>query len=332
MALTTYGDIGNRTAGYVVKKMLEHAEPVLILQKFGEHKPVPRNKTQTVKFRRPNQFPYTTTPLTEGVTPTSANFSYTDLEVTLSQYGTVAQHTDHVEDTSEDPVVQDTAMMLGEQAGLSMEMVLYGVLKAGTNVVYANGSSRSDVNSVISLSKQQLCTRTLDAQKAKKITKVLSPSVMIGTRPVEAAYVAVAHTDLDADIRNMPGFISVAEYGNRQPICAEELGSVNNVRYILSPELVPYADAGGTATTNGTLSSSGSQSDVYPVLIFGQHAYGLTPLKGKDSLKPVIINANNVDSADPLGQRGYVGWKTWFAGKILNDAWLERLEVAVSAL
>ena len=37
-------------------------------------------------------------------------------------------------------------------------------------------------------------------QKAKMITQILSPSVDYGTRAVEAAYVAVCHTDVEPDI------------------------------------------------------------------------------------------------------------------------------------
>ncbi|KKL70933.1 hypothetical protein LCGC14_2099990, partial [marine sediment metagenome] len=36
--------------------------------------------------------------------------------------------------------------------------------------------------------------------------------------------------------------------------------------------------------------------------------------------------------SDPLGQRGYVGWKTWHAIVILNQVWMARLEVCVTDL
>ena len=43
-------------------------------------------------------------------------------------------------------------------------------------------------------------------------------------------------------------------------------------------------------------------------------------------------NPGKAEKGDELGQTGSVGWKTWWAGKILNDAWLVRLEVAASSL
>ena len=34
----------------------------------------------------------------------------------------------------------------------------------------------------------------------------------------------------------------------------------------------------------------------------------------------------------PLGQRGVVGWKTWHVAKILNNAWMVRIEAEATDL
>ena len=123
--------------------------------------------------------------------------------------------TDKIEDLHEDPVLNDTSMQAGENIGRTIEALNYGVIRAGTSVYYANGVQRTDVNTPITLSKQRAVLRSLKALKAQKITRSLSPSSDYGTRAVEAAYVAVAHTDVESDLRNMPGFKTVAEYGTR---------------------------------------------------------------------------------------------------------------------
>ncbi|SKB32400.1 N4-gp56 family major capsid protein [Sphingopyxis flava] len=339
MTRTAYGDISQRTAAHAYNTMLEHAEPVCVLGKFGDTKPIPRNKAETVKFRRPIPFTASTTPLQEGVTPNARQMLYEDVPVTLEQYGDLVVITDKVNDLSEDPVLRDASEMAGENAGRTLEQIIYGVVKGGTSVFYANGSSRGAVNTAISLNKQRKVTRYLKAMKAKKFTKILGGSVNIGTKPIEAAYIGVAHTDLEADIRGLAGFTPVAEYGQRQVISEYEIGSVEDVRYILSPDLEAFADAGGTAGSS-VESTSGTNADVYPVLYFGMHAFGLTPLKnskGPDmksnmAMTPTVINPDTVDKSDPLGQRGYVGWKTWFAAVRLNETWMTRLEVAATAL
>lgn len=331
MTQTTYGVISQRTAAYAAAEMLSHAEPVLVLQKFGLTKPLPKNKADTVKFRRPVPFSAATTPLVEGVTPSAQAMSYEDVSATLKQYGKPIEITDVVADLAEDPVLKDASMLAGEQAGLTTEMLCYGVVKAGTNVFYANGSARNTVNTAISLNKQRAVTRALKAQKAKKITRILDGSPNYNTKPIEASYVAVAHTDCEADIRGLTGFTPVAEYGSRKPICPEEIGSVEDVRYVLSPELDPF-QAAGSATLNGMVADDATNVDVYPVLFFGREAFGNVPLKGAKAITPMVINPGTPSKSDPLGQRGYVSWKAYYVAIILNQNWMARLEVGVTDL
>lgn len=325
---TAYGDINQRTALYAMVEMLSHAEPVLILSKFGLQKPMPMNKANNAKFRRPIPFPAATVPLVEGITPNAQKMAYEDVSVTMAQYGATVEVTDVIADMAEDSVLADASMLCGEQAGATVEQVIYGAVKAGTNVQYANGTARSSVNTVMTLSLQRKITKFLKAQKAKKITSILGGSANFGMLPVEASYIAVAHSDCESDIRNMAGFIPVASYGSKQPIVPEEVGCVEDVRYVLSPDLASFADAGGT---KGTMqSTSGTSADVYPVIFFGKEAYGLVPLKGMAAITPLVVNMKP-SASDPLAQRGYVSWKTFFAACRLNESWMERAEVAVTA-
>lgn len=327
---TTYGDINQRTAAWAATEMLRHAEPVIVLQKFGMTKEMPKNKADTVKFRRPIPFTAATTPLVEGVTPTAQKMAYEDVTAVLKQYGRPIEITDVVTDLAEDPVLQDASTLAGEQAALTTEMVTFGVIKAGTSVFYANGSARNAVNTAISLNKQRAVTRALKAQKAMKITRILDGSPNYQTKPIEAAFVAVGHTDLEADIRGLSGFVPVAQYGSRQALSEHEIGSVEDVRYILSPELAPWEDAGGAA--GSMVSTGGTSADVYPVLVLGKEAFGCVPLKGARAITPMVLNPGKPSKSDPLGQRGYVSWKAYYTAVILNENWMARLETAVTAL
>lgn len=330
---TKYGDINQRTAAWAASEMLAHAEPSLVLSKMGMTKPMPKNKAETVKFRRPIPFDAATEPVVEGVTPTAQKVQYEDVSVTLKQYGRPIEITDVVIDLAEDPVLQTASMLAGEQAANTIEQILYGVLKAGTNVFYANGASRSAVNTPITVAKQRAVTRGLNAQKAKKITRMLSSGPAYGVSAIEASFVAVAHTDLENDIRGLASFVPVAKYGTKQTISEYEIGAVDDVRYVLSPDLAPFLAAGGTYNGSGTamVSNDGSKADVYPILFFGQDAFASVPLKGSEAITPMVVNAKPTDS-DPMAQRSYVSWKTYFAAVILNELWMARLEVAATAL
>lgn len=327
---STSPGISQRTNVYAERQMLKHAGPVVVLDKFGMTKPMPKNKSTTIKFRRPKTFAAATTPLVEGVTPTATAFQYEDVSGSLKQYGMVVTITDVIEDTHEDPVLNDATTQAGENIGRTMEALNWSVLRAGTNVFYANGAQRTDVNTPISYAKQMAVTRALKAQKAMKITSVLASGPNYATRAVEPAFVAVAHTDLEHDIRALPGFLPVAQYANRQAISEYEIGSCVDVRYLLSPDLDPIASGG--AATSTMVTTNGTNADIYPVLYFGKEAFGIVPLRGQGAVAPSIIPVNQKTKDDPLGQRGYVGWKAWHLCLILNDNWMARLECSATAL
>lgn len=332
MPITRYSDPGvsPRTEAYAAVEMLRHATPHIVFDRLGRTTQMPKNKSSNIIWRRPRTFGAVKAPLQEGVTPNSTQFRYDNVSATLKAYGMVAEITDVIEDTHEDPVLNDMAAAAGENIGRTIEALTFGVLVGGTSVFYANGTARTDVNTVITLNKIRAITRFLKAQKADMYTKVLDSSVKYATRWVEAAYIAVAHTDLEADIRNLAGFQPTAAYGTRSLVHDNELGTVEGVRFILSADVTKWADGGGA---KGTMySTTGTSADVYPILFFGRDAFGTVALRGENAVNPTIIPPGQRTKDDPLGQRGYVGWKTWHTTAILNQLWMARLEAAVTAL
>jgi len=353
MGTTVYGDITPRTAAYVVRDLLKRGLPFMVFEKFGQMKPIPANSTQAIKFRRyfinttfsnfsgkfnldeyltGTDFDPTQKVLTEGVTPTATDLSSQDITATLSQYGDLTTITDVIMDTHEDPVLQEAIDILGEQAAIIVEKIRFNVLKAGTSVFYsattASPSARTDVNQAITLNLQRNITRTLKRNLAKPITKVVRSTPSFNTESVAPSFVAVCHPDLEADLRGLAGFVPAEDYGSLSP-WENEIGKVEDCRYVASTIIEPWADSG--AATSTLLTTSGSDADVYPILYFARDAYGLVPLKGKSSLTPMVVNPTPSDS-DPLAQRGHVSWKTWQTAVILNDSFMARAEVGVTDL
>lgn len=348
-AITTYGDISPAVAAYSVVRMLKRAMPYLHLEKFGQTYPLPTNATQTAKFRRyflqgasgaagPDAkgsdsfyIPVATTPLVEGVTPTGKVMANQDYTVSLGQYGDFVTITDVIEDTHTDPILQQFTDILGEQAAVTVETLRFNVLKAGTNVFYAgNVATRATTATAIALTDQRRVTTGLNRQNARKISQVVASTADFNTKSVEAAYMAVCHPDLESDIRNMTGFIPVASYGPHTTPFEGEIGSVEQVRYLTSTVMAPWADAATSVAVGSFRSTASSHPDVYPVLIFGRDAFGIVPLKGKSSMTPMVVNPKPAPG-DPLAQRGTIGWKLWTSTVILQDAFMARLEVLCTA-
>jgi len=336
-----YGDISLGNAAKAMSEALKHVEPILVLTKLAKSLWIGMNETKVARFRRIVPLPLALTPLTEGVTPTGSDFRYENVEISLVQLGDYMPTTDVLLDLHDQPVGKDMWTAASEQAAQTIEQWLYSILIAGTSVRYAGGvAGRSTVATALTKSEQQIITRTLARNKGKKMRKMLAGTPDHNTSPIEAAYICVTHTDMAPHIRKMEGFVPVAKYGQRQPICDEELGSVDDVRYILTPWALPFADAGAAKGTGATelISTTGTLADVYPALYFCEDAFGALSVKaGKKggkyvpsagAIQPQVVNPKAAAS-DPLGQRGSMGWKTYFQGKILNQLWMVRGEFAV---
>ena len=330
MATTEYGDITPRTAAHVAVELLQRALPYLCLEKFGQAKSLPANKTQTVKFRRYKSLSVATTALTEGVTPPSKKLTYEDISATLYQYGDLVEITDVVVDTHEDPILMEAEAIMGEQAAKTVETIRFNILKAGTSVYYANNvAARTSVTAVMARADQRAIVRALERQEAGHITTVVRSTPSFNTENVQPAYIGLAHVDLKTDIRGMTGFIDAKDYGSI-PRFETEVGACEDVRYLTSTIFTSWAN-GGSATGAGTtrISTAGAACDVYPVLILAKDAYGIIALKGKFAITPMVINPVPSKS-DPLGQRGSISWKTMQTAVILNDNWMYRYEVAAT--
>ena len=332
MAATVYGDITPRTAAYAVDKMLERAQPNLNMARFAVVTSVPKGKTKVVKWRRYGRLAATTTALTEGVTPTINNLTSTDVTATLAQYGQVVGLTDFIMDTHEDPVLNEFSQSMGETAGQTLEAIIYSIIKAGTQVQYSNGSARNTLNTAINSTVARKAIRQLKQQDTRPLSTMINATDGVGTVPIPPSYICFCHPNIEMDLQNTSNFASgytrVQQYGTFKPISDAEIGSFENIRFIGSTLYTALANA-GSATLNSMI--GGTNVDVYQSIVVGKDAYATVNLAGSgNGLTPVVVNPKPSDS-DPLGQRGYVGFKMYATAAILNDSWMTRIEHGVTA-
>lgn len=317
--------------------ILKHSVPIEVLGIAGDMKPMPKNQSDTVVFRR--WLPYggsTTSAVTinrwsvnannhltqEGVTPTPETISAQDITVQLNQYACLYMYTDKLADLYEDDVPSEMKMQVGERMGLLREMIRYGALKGCTNKFYAGGTTRATVDETVSVGFLRNIARNLRGNRARMVTSVLAPSANFNTAPVEAAFLVFCHTDMLHDIRELPGFTKVVEYGNRKPVHECEVGAVDEFRFLVSPELASIADSGASVGSTGLKSTSGTSIDVYPLIVVAKDAWADVALRGLNSFKVRHLPHTQIDKNDILGQRGYVGAIFWSATFVQNDGWM----------
>lgn len=360
MGIQTYDSSAARI-GKMAGEIIGHAMQTEVLVAACSNKDMPKNKSDTIIFRSwvpfggtstsPNSFFNTTATglaaidptsvyvanhiTTEGVTPAADTIAPRDVTVTLQQYMALYSLTDKDYDLYEDDVAEAMKQQVGERMSLVRELQTYGKMKAATNKFYAGAGTGASATTVASrvlvagtLQERHVAkvVKSLKANHGKAITRILSPSQNIGTKPVEAGYICYCHTDAEFDIRNnLSGFVPVAAYGSRQPINEYELGTWNNVRFILSPELQSYPGAGASGTPG-----TSSQYDVYPFIFLAADAVAAVKLRGSAAIDPIYLPPNQKDKNDPGGQRGYIGAKFWFASEILNPGWIGVFEALVT--
>ena len=334
MPTLTVSDIGQRTAGYIAADLLKRADPALAMQPFLQTKPIPRNASDTVKFRRYAALAAATTDLTEGVTPAGSTITSEDFSTSLVQIGDWVGITDKVADTHEDPIIKEYSDILAKQAALTVETKLFYVLRAGTNVFWANGTQRDHVNTPLTKTLQQKVTRGFKRQNASVITKKLSSTANMDTVNVKPSFIGFVHPDMETVIQGLTGFKDVVDYGGSMTPYPTEIGSVGDVRYLTSTVFAPWADGGGTKAGSGTtmISTTGTSADVYPIIYIAADCAAVTPLKGANALTPFVKNPGESREGDQLGQRGWIGWKSYFAALILNQNWIARVECAIPEL
>lgn len=181
----------------------------------------------------------------------------------------------------------------------------------------------------------------LDNNRCPKNTKLITGSRMIDTKVVNAARYMYIGSELVPSIMRMTdyhgnkAFIPVAQYGSAGTIARGEIGSVDNFRFIVVPEMMHWAGAGAAVSTNGgyrattTDASTGAASyDVFPMLVVGDQSF--TTIGFQTDGKTVKFSIKHKkpsethDRNDPYGETGFYSIKWYYGTMILRP---ERLAV-----
>ncbi len=321
MANTTVTQVSHAVNNFYDRSMLKAARPLLLHTKWGQVKDIPAKNTNVIKFRRYELLSANTTALTEGVTPSGTQLSITDVTGTVAQYGDYVTLTDWLQMTTLDPVLTETADILGQQAGNSLDQICRDVVIAGSTVQYAStATARTEVSASMKLTRQEVreAVRTLQNNDAMKITRMVNPSTGFNTSPINAAYIGIISENTLYDLKNEAGWVPVEEYASQKDVMEGEVGKMDDVRFVM--------------TTNAKIFSSGGAGsiDVHGTLIMGQEYYGISRISG-EALKNIIKPLGSAGTADPLDQRSTSGWKATFVATRLNENFAVRIEHAVSS-
>lgn len=299
MATTqTYAILTPEQKTFYDRTLLSRLLPNLVFLKYGQKKSFKGREGDTINFRKFNSLAVATTPLAEGVTPAGNALNITAITAVVDQYGDFIQLSDKIDMVGIDPVLTETAGVLGEQAGLTLDTIARDKLLLGTNVQYEGGTSTATVTGKLTSAAVMKAVRTLRKANAK---------------PYEGKYfIGIIDPEQAFDLMNDPLWQDVSKYNGGTAIMDGEVGRIAGVRFI--------------ETTNLAVKSG----DVHCAMIIGKDAYGVVDVDGSSKPEMIIKPVGSAGTADPLDQRSTAGWKAMMTVKILNELTMLRLETKVS--
>jgi N4-gp56 family major capsid protein len=305
------------------RTLLYRAIPLFIHTKWAQIRDIPRKAgTTVIKFRRYGNLTAATTALSEGITPAGSALSITDITATVLQYGDFITVTDVLDYSSQDPILMEAAEILGDQMGDTIDQLTRDILAAGTNKYFAGSGHTLRVQvaagEIITDALIKKVVRLLKNNKARRITKMINATTGYNTTPVNASYIGICHPNTSYDLKAITNFVPVEKYSSTMSVIEGEIGKYDEVRFVETANAKVFTGEGASAI------------DVYATLISGSDAYGTTRISG-EAVQNIVKPLGSGGTADPLNQRATSGWKATFVAKILNDAFLVRIEHAVSA-
>lgn len=137
--VTTDAGLSGEMKTYYCDTLIDNAEPELVHDRFAQKRNIPKGKGKEIEFRKYDPLPKALTPITEGVTPKGRKLSMTTLTAQVDQYGDFVEISDILDLTAIDNNLQEATVLLGSQAGRTLDTITREVINGGSNVQYGEG-------------------------------------------------------------------------------------------------------------------------------------------------------------------------------------------------
>lgn len=305
----------------------------------------------SVKWRRIENLATATTALGEvtgnaafGMSRTAVTPTITDLTVAIAKYGNYFNVSEELDLFNVNSRAAQLLDNLGENAGATLNELMRDVMDGETTGRFGGGvSATTSIVTSISLNDIKYTVNLLNRNSAMKFFTNATGSQNVTSSTVRSSYFGACHSDVEEDIRGLSGFIGVEQYAGYTDTFVSEFGAVGGVRWS-STETAPIVSAAGTTSIDGFRGGSATTNNVYATFIYGRESVGSVGLgedhveeiySGGDSLPSVELIQKPLGSAgagDPFNEVATLAWKAWFAGKVLNSAWMKKVETLATDL
>ena len=273
-------------------------------------------------------------------------FKRKELEGTIEKFGFFDEYTQESMDfdTDADLWQHINREMISGANEITEDALQIDLINSAGVIKYAgNATSNATVDGTDLVSYGDLLRLSidLDNNRTPKHTKVITGTRMVDTKTINAARVMYIGSELLPhlkglkDLHNNPAFISVEKYAAGGTTLTGEVGSIDQFRIVVVPEMMKWAGAGADASGSSTHYETGEKFDVFPMLVVGDSSF--TTIGFQTDGKTVKFKITHkkpgeetADRNDPYGETGFMSIKWYYGFMVLRPERIALIKTAAT--
>lgn len=273
-------------------------------------------------------------------------FKRKELEGTIEKFGFFDEYTQESMDfdTDADLWQHINREMISGANEITEDALQIDLINAAGVIKYAgNATLNSEVGAddMVSYGDLLRLSIDLDNNRTPKHTKVITGTRMVDTNTINAARVMYIGSELLPhlkglkDLHNNPAFISVEKYAAGGTTLTGEVGSIDQFRIVVVPEMMKWAGAGADASGSSTHYETGQKFDVFPMLVVGDSSF--TTIGFQTDGKTVKFKITHkkpgeetADRNDPYGETGFMSIKWYYGFMVLRPERIALIKTAAT--
>jgi len=256
-----------------------------------------------------------------------------DLEGSIEKQGFFDEYTQESLDfdTDEDLMMHITREMVNAATEMTEDRLQIDLLNSAGVVRYAGTATSTATvadDDIVSYGDLLRLSIELDQNRTPKQTKMFTGTRMVDTKTVAACRILYIGSELVPTLKAMvdsfsnAAFIPVQHYAGGGTVMNGEIGTIDNFRIVVVPEMVAYAGAGVAGTNTSEVYETNAKVDVFPMLCVGSESFSTIGFQTDGQTVKFKITHKKpgeatADRNDPYGETGFMSIK-WYYGFLLE--------------
>lgn len=271
-------------------------------------------------------------------------FTRKTLEGSFQNYGYFMEYSEDSMnfDTDDQLMMHINREMLTGANQISEALIQLDLLNNAGIVKYAGTATKASEiakTSIVTFQDLVNLTTDLDNNRTPKDTKVNTGSVKIDTATIPAARLMYIGSEMKNTLRKMTdffndkAFIPVQKYADGTKALRGEIGTIDEFRIIVVPEMMSWGGAGAAGTTADGVHATNGKVDVFPMLVVGSESFTTIGFQSDaSSVKFKIIHKkpgpDMATAADPYGKMGFMSIQWWYGFMVIRPERIALIKTA----